>query len=90
MAKFRALRSDKQIVDLGELLRAGKLQLLHEHSPAGDIIFVLTPRGQTTAYIHPSQYEAVLKILDELGAGDGLFPGFSQTSAIGRPLANDK
>jgi hypothetical protein len=33
MSEFRTIRTDKSMADLGTMLRCGKLQLLHEHSP---------------------------------------------------------
>jgi hypothetical protein len=86
MVKFRTLRIDHDLDQLEEMLQQRKLQLLHEKSPLGDQIFVLSPRGEMMGRIDPARLGDVAKMVARFGSQDGLFPGYSQTTAIGKPL----
>lgn len=86
MSAFRTLRTKRDIDQLEELLQQRKLQLLHEKSSNGDQIFVLSPRGEALGRIDTMMLPEVLKMLARFGAEDGLFPGYSQTTAIGNPI----
>jgi hypothetical protein len=88
MPKFRAVSGSKTIENIKHMVLQGKLQLLHENTVYGSRLFVLSPRGETTAYVREDVVPEMLEFLREHGAGDGLFPGLSQTTAIGPALSH--
>lgn len=86
MGKFRQFHGEKRLKELRKGLQAGIAQLLLEHTPYGDRLFVLDKAGCTIGVISPDRQGEFMNMLRESGSGDGLFPGSSQTSAIGKPL----
>jgi hypothetical protein len=96
--KFKIIRSDVAFTETVRALESGVCSLLLERSSMGDRLFVVNHRGESIGLISwetrpPGcpHAAALRKFMVEHAGNDGLWPGMSQTYAIGpaRPAASE-
>ena len=87
---FKIIRSDKAFSETVKALQNGVVSLLLEKSSMGERLFVINRRGESIGVISWETRDAgcpyardLRKFMVDHGNNDGLWPGMSQTYAIG-------
>ena len=64
------------------MVNKGKVRIVKEHTPSGPIYIAYSTSGTHIGIVNDRYKYMFEKVIFERGSGDGLFKGFSQTTAM--------